>query len=49
MAVKKDLEGADKPAAPEAPPQVDPKAEEDGLHRRREVLEALEKVVKKPQ
>jgi hypothetical protein len=49
MAEKKDLEGADKAAPSEAPQQVAPKAQEVWLPRRREVFEALEKVVKKPQ
>ena len=49
MTENKDLEGADKPAPSEAPQQVAPKAQEIGLPRRREVFEALEKVVKKPQ
>ena len=49
MTENKDLEGADKPAPSEAPQQAVPKAQEVGLPRRREVFEALEKVVKKPQ
>ena len=49
MAEKKDLEGADKPAPSEVPQEVAPKTQEVGLPRRREVFEALEKVVKKPQ
>jgi hypothetical protein len=49
MAEKKDLEGAGKPAAPNSQAQVASKEQEDGLPRRREVFEALEKVFKKPQ
>jgi hypothetical protein len=49
MTEKKDLEGADKPTPSEAQQQVVPKAQDAGLLRRREVFEALEKVVKKPQ
>ena len=49
MAEKKDLESAANPAAQDSPVQVAPKEQEDGLPRRREVFEALEKVVKKPQ
>lgn len=49
MAEKKNLEGAGKPAAPDSPVKVAPKEQQDGLPRRREVYEALEKVFKKPQ
>ena len=49
MAEKKDLENGGKLAAADSPVKVAPKEQEDGLPRRREVYEALEKVVKKPQ
>jgi hypothetical protein len=49
MAEKKDLESADKPAAPNSQTQAASKEPEAGMPRRREVFEALEKVFKKPQ
>jgi hypothetical protein len=49
MAEKKNLESAGKPAAPNPQAQVASKEQEDGLPKRREVFEALEKVFKKPQ
>ena len=49
MAEKKDLDSASKPAAPDSPVKSTPKEQQDGLPRRREVYEALEKVFKKPQ
>jgi hypothetical protein len=49
MTEKKDLENDGKPPAQDSAAQVAPKEQEDGLPRRREVFEALEKVFKKPQ
>jgi hypothetical protein len=49
MAEKKDLESAGKPSTPDSPMKAAPKEQQDGLPRRREVYEALEKVFKKPQ
>jgi hypothetical protein len=49
MAEQKDLENAGKPAAADSPVKIAPKEQQDGLPRRREVYEALEKVFKKPQ
>ena len=49
MAEKKDLENAGKPVPPDSPVKIAPKEQQDGLPRRREVYEALEKVFKKPQ
>ena len=49
MAEKKDLDSSGKPAAPNSQAQIAPKEQQDGLPRRREVYEVLEKVFKKPQ